>query len=80
MAEMVTANSEFIAANNGKIFEGMKISDANKDPATMCIFNFADLDGNSVISRAEAERYNGPIFSYDNMGRYRVHSACVEGD
>ncbi len=62
----VEAVKDVLVSNNGMIKEGMKVSESNKSPEAMSVFNFADKDGNGVISKAEAERYMAPIlFSCD---------------
>ena len=46
----------FVKSDNGLIYEGMKVADANQNPELRDIFNFADLDGDKIISKYEAEK------------------------
>jgi len=50
-----------VRSENGKIFLGMKVEEAMKSQEKMIVFNFADIDGDGVISQKELDRYNAPI-------------------
>lgn len=64
MGQVTAVNQEQrVYSENGKVFVGMKIQDANKIPEQMQIFNFVDVDKNGQISKKEIERYNAPILS-----------------
>ncbi|MCR4881115.1 MAG: hypothetical protein K6A44_04090 [bacterium] len=75
----VMATSDVLVSDNGLIYEGMKVSDANKSTELMSVFNFADKDKDGVISRGELDRYNAPIFLQCGHGS-RILSACQGGE
>ena len=67
-----TKSIQRIYSNDKKIWVGMKLTDANKSPDDIRIFNFADKNRNGEISKEELDRYNGPILAEDiskNKGR-----------
>ena len=78
MTEVIAA-SDVLVSDNGLIYEGMKVADANRSTELMSVFNFADKDKDGVISRGELERYNAPIFLQCGHGS-RILSACQGGD
>ena len=54
------AKAEKVYSNDGMIYSGMKVNEANADPSTMQIFASADIDKDNVISQEEMACYNGP--------------------
>ena len=60
VAAVQTAKAEKVYSNDGKLYLGMKVNEANADPSTMQIFASADIDKDNVISQEEMARYNGP--------------------
>ena len=50
-----------VYSNDHNVWVGMKTKDANTSQKSMELFNFADQDGNGEISKAELDRYNGPL-------------------
>lgn len=55
-----TAKAEKVYSNDGMLYSGMTVNEANSDPTKMQIFASADIDKDNVISEEEMARYNGP--------------------
>lgn len=74
---MVDSVAALSAPKNSFIKEGLKLNEAYAE-GKMKLFQFADYDGDGVISKAEVERYNSPIWVLDKVDGNQLIPAASE--